>query len=335
MRSCSFKPLLCVAGVLAAASTLFCGSLYAQPAVVTLSNGTRVHGTIIEQTPETIRIMDPVLGELAIPRSSIVAIIDAPTADQPAQPAEATKAAPEPAAEEVPGEAEPEPDLTGTYGFLRGWAWEAEIGLNGSEGNTEQFNLRTALNGERESDRLSSRIRLSYNYATDDGEKSEDRFLARLRNDWKFRDSKWRFFTEGEFEYDDFQDWDWRWSAFAGPAYAFIENDRTLLLGRVGFGFNQFVGGENDDVSPQALIGLQYNHKFTDRQSFESEATLFPDLDETGEYRFVGTAAYSILVDPEINMSLRLGIENRYNSNPGGNNDKNDLDYFLTLVWAF
>jgi len=44
---------------------------------------------------------------------------------------------------------------------------------------------------------------------------------------------------------------------------------------------------------------------------------------------------YSILVDPELNMSLRLGVENRYNSNPGGNDKKNDLDYFLALVWAF
>jgi putative salt-induced outer membrane protein YdiY len=322
---CSVALPILVAGAIAATAT-------AQTSIITLSNGTRLHATIVEQTSDTIRINDPVLGVLSVPRSSVVAIVD-PSAPPPAPAAPADPApapAPAPAAETAAA-----PASTGGLSFLRGWGWDAEIGMNGSDGNTDQFNLRAGLNGTRETERLSTTLRFNYNYATTDGTKNEERFLSKLRNDWKFIDSPWRVFAEGEVEIDDFQDWNWRWSAFGGVGYAFIDNDRTLLLGRVGIGFNQFVGGENDDVSPEALLGLQFNHKFTDRQSFESEATFYPNLDDTGEYRVVARAAYSILVDPELNMSLKLGVENRYNSDPGGVAKKNDLDYFLALVWSF
>jgi glutamate N-acetyltransferase/amino-acid N-acetyltransferase len=39
-------------------------------------------------------------------------------------------------------------------------------------------------------------------------------------------------FATGKAEYDEFQDWDWRLSAFAGPGYYFVKHDRTKLLGR-------------------------------------------------------------------------------------------------------
>lgn len=328
MPARSSKSLLNIALPLIAAG-VFVASSAAEPAIVTLSNGTRLNATITEQGADFIRLVDPVLGELVIPRTSIIAIVSG--ADEAAA-AAAAPAPTEPAAE-VPA---PEPAApAGKLTFFQGWGWEAEVGMNGSDGNTERFNLRAGLAGTRETDTLATSLRLNYTYATTDGTKSEERFLSKLRNDWKLGESPWRVFAEGEVEIDDFQDWNWRWAAFGGVGYAFIENDRTLLLGRVGAGLNQFLGGENDDVSPEALLGLQFNHKFTDRQSIETEATFYPNLDDTGEYRFVGRAAYSILVDPELNMSLRMGVENRYNSDPGGDAEKNDIDYFLALVWAF
>jgi hypothetical protein len=46
-------------------------------------------------------------------------------------------------------------------------------------------------------------------------------------------------------------------------------------------------------------------------------------------------AGYEVIVDPESNFSLKLGLEDRYNSNPGGDRKKNDLLYFASLVTGF
>ncbi|MGP1345792.1 MAG: DUF481 domain-containing protein [Phycisphaerales bacterium] len=335
---------IAAAGAITIALSIAAPHAHASRAIVTLTNGTTLHATIIEQSNDSITLNDPVLGQLTINRQNIVSILTTPAdgvpgeATHPPLPAESAEPAPE-APADAPAEGPDAESLDATpdspLSLFRGWEFEAAVGLNGSEGNSESFNLRAGFDALRETDRTKTALALSYNYESAGGDKTADRFLSTLRNDWKFQDSRWRFFAEGEFEYDAFQDWDWRWSAFAGPGYAFIDNDKTFLLGRVGLGVNQFVGGENDDVTPEALIGLEFDHKFTERQSFESDVTLFPDLDDTGEYRLVSSAAYSILVDPETNMSLKVGVEDRYNSNPGSGSEKNDLDYFLLLVWSF
>jgi hypothetical protein len=46
-------------------------------------------------------------------------------------------------------------------------------------------------------------------------------------------------------------------------------------------------------------------------------------------------AGWEIVVDPEVNMTLKLGVEDRYNDNPGPDRKKNDIEYFALLAWSF
>ncbi len=219
--------------------------------------------------------------------------------------------------------------------FWEGWTGNVALGLNGASGNTERLNLRGEINGLRDTELMATSATTLYTYATDDGTASESRFFAGLRNDWKLEDSKWRVFAEGTFEFDDFQDWDYRVSAAGGVGYEFIENEKTTLIGRAGLGLSREIGGSDNTIRPEALIGADFSHLLTERQKLTADATLYPDLDETGEFRFVGHAAWEILIDPEVNMSLRLGVEDRYDSTPGGDSKKNDFAYFAMLVWEF
>jgi hypothetical protein len=45
-------------------------------------------------------------------------------------------------------------------------------------------------------------------------------------------------------------------------------------------------------------------------------------------------AAYEILIAPEWGLTLRLGIQDRYDSDPG-DAKRNDFDYFSTLLLKF
>jgi hypothetical protein len=128
-------------------------------------------------------------------------------------------------------------------------------------------------------------------------------------------------------------------SLIAGPAYEFIKTERTLLLGRLGVGFSkEFGSGEGVDnrIKPELDLGLDFEHKLDDRQKILASIDYFPSLlNFPKDYRVVGKAAYEVLVDPKNNLTLKLGVENRYQSLPGEGKKKNDLLYFATVVYSF
>ncbi len=222
-----------------------------------------------------------------------------------------------------------------TPSWLEGWTGSVSAGLNGSDGNTQQLAFRVAAKAVRTTEKIETTVGASYQYANSDGTKSESRAQLFGRNDWLVKDSRWRYFVEGKYEYDEFQDWDHRLSGFAGVGYEFIQNDKTSLIGRAGIGGSYEIGGMDEEFKPEALFGLDLAHKLTDRQRLTASTTIYPDLSDFNEFRMVNTAGWEITVDPETNMFLRLGAEHRHDSDPGMGFKNNDLDYYLTLGWDF
>lgn len=218
---------------------------------------------------------------------------------------------------------------------MKGWDGGVELGLNGSSGNSEVFNFRGAMTAKRKVKLYETSGSLTYTFVKQDSEATENRAILDLRNDWLLENSKWRVFALGSVVYDDFKDWDFRVSAFVGAGYEFIENDKTLLLGRVGLGASREIGGTDNNITPEGLLGLDFNHKINERQRFTSSVDLFPALDDFGEYRAVAKAAWELIVDPETKMSLKIGVEDRFDSTPGDGFKKNDFSYFALLVWSF
>lgn len=250
-----------------------------------------------------------------------------------AQAAPAAPAAPEapaaPAADAPPA-APPEPTS-----FWQGWKGSIEGGLNGSEGNSENLNIRGGISGARKTKPMETTASLTYNYATSDGEKTKSRGEFNLRNDWNFGESPWGFYALGRIEYDEFQDWDWRFSVYAGPTYALIRTEKTTLKLRAGLGFSKEIGGSRNEIIPELNLGADFSHQLTERQRIFASFDYYPSLLDFSEFRTVGKAGWEILVDPEVNMTLKLGIEHRHQSDPGVGKKKNDIDYFALIAWTF
>lgn len=230
----------------------------------------------------------------------------------------------------------PDPPAPGMFGrALDGWTGSIEFGMNGSTGNVERFSGRGGVRGERRTDFNHTQAEFIYIFARTAGETSQNEAHLLVRNDRLFEDSPWRIFGLATVDYDKFKDWDVRAAAFLGVGYAFIQTDRTELVGRLGAGLMREFGGDDDSITPEALIGADFQHQVTERQRVTMTADVFPALDDLGDYRWVATAAYEILVDPAVNMSLRIGAESRYDSTPGVDVKRHDLDYFAVLVWSF
>lgn len=290
------------------------------PADITLASGETLRGTLVSDDGTTVVLNHPVLGQLNIPRSQVKVMLVTPVAPPPPPPP-------------PPAPPAPKPDPTS---FFEGWVGSAEVGINGATGNSENFGGRIGLTFKRETSATDTSVAFQYIYGTSDGDKNTDRGDLTLRNDWKFKDSRWRFFALGKVEYDQFQDWDWRLSFFAGPAYEFIKTDKTLLLGRLGVGFSKEFGGSDNRIKPELDVGLDFEHKLDDRQKIFASIDYYPSLlNFPKDYRVVGKAGYEVIVDPSTGLALKLGVEDRYQSIPGAGKKKNDLLYFAALVLNF
>jgi putative salt-induced outer membrane protein YdiY len=234
------------------------------------------------------------------------------------------------------GAVELTPESKPGWAFLRDWHGGVELGLNGSEGNSQNFNMRAGANAERKTDLYVTKATFVYERASADSEVTKNRAELAARNDWIFeKGSPWRYFVQGGVIYDDFQDWQWRLTVANGIGYAFIENERTTLVGRAGVGLRRDVGGDDNRIHPEGLLGGDLSHKLTERQLLTATVDLYPDFLNLHNYRAVAKATWELLVDPETKMSLKIGVEDRYDSEPGPDTKKNDFSYFALLVWSF
>jgi putative salt-induced outer membrane protein YdiY len=243
-----------------------------------------------------------------------------------------TAAAPAP----DPAKVEEKKEESGWRPWIKSWTGGIEIGLNGSEGNSENFNVHAGANAQRKTDLYDTRLSLTYLRASADGDVTKNRFEANAQNDWIFaKGSPWRYFIRGTYENDDFQDWQQRLTLSNGLGYAFIENERTTFIGRAGVGVRRDWGSSDNRWHPEGLLGMDLSHKLTERQLLTATVELFPDLLDLSDFRARVKVGWEILVDPETKMSLKLGVEDRYDSDPGPDKKKNDIDYFALLVWSF
>lgn len=224
-------------------------------------------------------------------------------------------------------------------GIPKLWTGGFQFGINGSEGNSDVLNVRTGLELRRETENNILTIVGSYWLARQDGTTTQNNSIVNARDEILFgTDNPWSYFNALQIEYDEFRAYDFRVGLYTGVGYMFIKDDVTRFQGRVGAGVQREFGTDGVEARwvPEGLVGFDYDHAFTDRQKFTSGLDVYPSLSNLGQYRVRARAAYEILLDPDSGTTLRLGLSDRYDSNPGdATTKKNDLNYFVTLLFKF
>lgn len=214
------------------------------------------------------------------------------------------------------------------------WTGGLEVGLLGASGNSDNFRFRFGFNLKQDTPDHLWVADLVYNYAEAFGTRNENRAIFNTRYEWLFGSSPWSLFASGQMEYDQFRAFDVRLAAHLGVAYTFIKNERTLLKSRVGAGASREFGGPDDDWTPEALFGLDFEHCFSAKTKFVANFDYFPNLGDWTDYRWQLRAALETVLVEDWNLSLKVGVFDRYDSTPEGAKP-NDLEYFAVLLWKF
>lgn len=319
---------------------------------ITLKNSDVLTGEVLDRDDQEIVIQHPIAGIVNIPVEEVISVerIAGPAGETGPPPGEdGTEKAEDEQIEESPTvepptlphppETEEEEQLEtpepGPGVPPAKWSGRVEAGLNGSTGNTNLSNFRAAASARRESESMIFDISASYRLTRRDGDESQNRLFSQARNEWRIPNTNWRYiFVQGSLELDRFRDYDARLAGTVGVGYQLIDQEKMSLVGRVGLGAAQEFGGPNGDVQPEAFAALEFRRELNDRMRLRAAAEIFPDLIDFGEFRSRVDGSLEIDLDNSASWRLRLGFENRYETN-SGRAEPNDFDYFASLVYSF
>jgi putative salt-induced outer membrane protein YdiY len=203
--------------------------------------------------------------------------------------------------------------------------WRGSLGAGVSVTNGNSKSSSVNINGEaiRLTKNDKTRLYATALYGKNNGVESANLARAGGRYDY---DLTPRIFGFGgiDFERDKIANLKFRWAPSVGLGYHVIKTENTTFDVFAGIGYvkdsffdTTLINGSNRKSygRAEALMGEESTHKLSSTTSFRQRLVVYPDLNNGGEFRAVFDAGLSVAMSS--NLSLTLGLIDRYNSNPG------------------
>ena len=229
-------------------------------------------------------------------------------------------------------------------GILEAWKGGASIGFALARGNSETTNLTTGFTADRKT--LHDELTLYFTslYSSNDlpgGGTTANSLVSGARYD---RNLGKRIFAfgSGDFTHDELQGLNLRSIYSGGLGYHLISTPTTTLdlLGGVNYTRETYSGITNDETlgATRNLAGITtgetFMHKFGKSTVVTEQFYFYPDLTNTGEYRFALDAASVTKINKW--LGLQLSISDRYVTNPPIVGTKsNDIIFSTGINLAF
>lgn len=314
-------------------------------AEITLKNGDRLSGKIVEQTDDTVVIETAYAGKVRIGRSHIVKITDAAVAGPAADPKPV--AAPEPAKIEPvaakPVLLDPAPVrkqrssfANGMKRVITGWDGTANIGFSYTSGNSNNITMTSGLRAVKVNPQggmtLYFRSLWNSNHGSIITTTTQNAFWGGARYDRNLTKKMFGFLSY-DFERDKPRRLSFRSVAGGGLGHRTIKNDRTELELLAGVAWNRTWQAGADTDTPEGLAGLTFKQKINSRFRFQNTFTYFQNVTDVNEYRILFDA--SVTADVTARVGVFFAVGNRFNNDPLGTAKKNDVLVTTGLKWNF
>jgi putative salt-induced outer membrane protein YdiY len=274
---------------------------------LTLANGDKITGEIVEWALDSVVMEHPQLGRIRLSLDQLAIDTGKP----------------------------PSPGLFGTN-FLRGWNRSISLGWNGESGNDDSTNIVANFNFNFEDSfkRWLVTGRYFFNLSDDD---NDNNATVDLRRDWLIPGSRWFSFATFRFQFDQFESWKFRNTFSAGPGFNLIrtEDDQHVLDTRFGVTYTREYGDRNRNKG-EALFAFDYAWSFSKRQKLTFSNQFFLEaVPSAGEFRNLTLGEWTVRLTREPSMNFKIGLSNEYETDTEPGDRKNDVKYYMALGLDF
>lgn len=218
--------------------------------------------------------------------------------------------------------------------WLDAWDSQAELGLDGSSGNANTLGIHTGFESTRSTKYFDVDLDFDYRQVRNRSTTTEDNGRITSDFDRVFNGTPHSAFGKFGAEWDRFKAFDLRLNLNGGYGYHWLRRDDFTLVTRFGAGASREIGAPNDQWLPEAVFGFESERHWTSKQKTKQKLEYFPAWEDFGNYRIVADLSWETVLDQADQMSLKLSVNNRYDSTPQGAR-RNDLYYSLLLLYKF
>ena len=213
------------------------------------------------------------------------------------------------------------------------WSGILDTGLSLTRGNSATLNYTLSGKAARVTDRDKISVYTTAVYATDSttppSHTTAHAIRGGIRGDLNVS-QRWFVFGFTDFEYDEFQHLDLRNVLGGGLGYHVIKTEHTQFDIFGGGAFQQEYFSAIPPSTPsltrksgEAVIGESLNSKLNTRTTLSETFTFYPNLSDTGNYRFTLDLTSATKLKNWLNWQVTYS--DRYLSNPLPGLKKNDL----------
>ncbi|HKX84828.1 MAG TPA: DUF481 domain-containing protein [Pyrinomonadaceae bacterium] len=297
---------------------------------VELKNGDRVSGTVVKRDAEVVEVETPYAGVITIAASHVENVVIGEAVKTAAEQKPITP---------KPDTLKPVPQLFGDgpmLGIASGWEGNANIGFSYTSGNTRTATMTTGVRavkaGDNENITVYARSLWNTNRNSSNRVTTSNAVWGGIRYDKNISDQLFAFGAY-DFERDRPKKLNFRSVAGAGLGHHAVKNETTewdLLLGGA---WNRSWQVGNDTDVPEATLGSSLKHKLGPRLKIQKTFTMYQNVTDKAEYRFIFDATVSVDITKRIGWFITTG--DRFNNDPIGTAKKNDFLFTTGMKWNF
>ena len=298
--------------------------------VIEVKGGDRIHGKLVSEDGDSVVVVSPVLGTVTLDRD----VIESISADGEAA-AEAEALAQAKAKEAEAEKAKVAAEAAEAAKPKSPWSGTVNLGFTYSNASTVTSALNVGGSITKKTDLETFNLNAKYFYAYDDGAVTDNDIVANISDTWYLtKDSPWNYFVQGAYQWDQFQDWEQRFSPYAGVGYALYRlDDLTWNLKFGGGGTWEYTGDRGFDT--QFLFETNVDWTIDELQSLTASVRFAPEVSDFSNYLLTVSTNYKLRIGTKSPFSLNLSVLDIYDPKATGDSSTNDLKVVVSLGYDF
>jgi len=209
------------------------------------------------------------------------------------------------------------------------WESSLELGLTVNRGNTDSDAYLLRIETKRKGQNTEFLANAQGLRGESDGEITKDNTQGIIRYSQNLSEFDYHVFELRAFR-DRLADIDYQFIATWSYGYYLIQNEDTFLSIEAGPGYVQVKKEDETSGYFAAHLAERGEASVNDSVIIWQAVDYFPSLDESSRYLVTAEAGIESVLGK--NLSFRAALQNRYDSTPATDKEKNDISTLLSLV---